>query len=644
MKKTLSIILSLIMLFGVFSVCSYAVEKERDLSEYPVILVPGYSGSQLELHSEFELPKRVWGFTPDDITSRILKRIVDLGKNLVDTAKGNGEKLGKTVGEEAVDMLGVLACNPDGSSVNNIKIVAPEASVSNMAYLKANGMDDLLGEPELFSEISSLIGEEKCYYFTEDWRMSALDCAARLDEFIQDVKAVSGKDKVNLIAVSHGGQVTATYLSLYGYKKDVDNAVLTVPAAGGAVLAYDIMSETIKLDTYTLVYFLEHGFVTELEFKWLTQALELGFLQDVIKGFLPYCKQIIGNFGSIWDFIPAEYYDELKAKYLDEDLNKAIIEKSDKVHYEIMPNYNEALTKCITDYGMNVSIIAGTGNPSVTGLKVNSDGIIAANDSTGAICAPYGKRYADGYVTENVTCTDETHNHLSPSMEVDGSTAYLPENTWYVDELFHGMTFLDDYSRELAVTLLLTDEITDVYSNEAYPQFHVSTNRSNTVYGYFKNNKDGYVGGDYGTFVIENLSNEHSLRITAINVEGAPVSVNMSGFPVIEPGEKIEIPVTGELPEISGKLMQVSIDYYEDGNILLPVGSRTLDFTIMNGERVEYNESEPFADRNYVSLADSVLDGKEDTLKEHGVYSIVAFFIDLFWSIMTMLGLADFLK
>lgn len=643
MKKLLCIVLSLIMAFGSLSVCSFAFEDKGDISEYPVILVPGYSGSQLDLVKEDGTKERVWGFTAEDIISRILKRITDLGKNLIDTAHGNGERLGKTVGEEMVDLLGVLACNPDGSSVNNIEIVAKEASVSNMAYL--HGYDEgLIGEPDLFAEIESLAGAENCYFFTEDWRMTVLECAKRLDEFIQDVKAVSGKDKVNLIAVSHGGQVTSAYLSLYGYKKDVDNAVLTVPAAGGAALAYDIMSETIKLDTYTLVYFLEHGFVTELEFKWLTQALDLGFLDDVIQGLLPYVKQVIGNFGSIWDFIPAEYYDELKDKFLDPELNAKIIENSDKVHYEIMNGYNEAFTKCIEEYGMNVSIIAGTGNPSVTGLQENSDAIITANDSTGATCAPYGKRFSDGYCTANTVCADLTHNHLSPSMEVDASTAYLPENTWFVDQLFHGMTFLDEYSRNLAITLLLTDRITDVYSDPAYPQFHASENSSNTVYAYFKNNSDGYVGSDYDTLVIKNLSKDHALRITAVNIEGADLTPASFGFPAVEPGEEIEIAVTGTLPEVSGKLLQVNIDFYEDGNILLPIGNRVFDFTVLNGEKVEFDSEKPYSDKDYVSVADTVLDGKTEELKEKGVYSIVAFFIDLFWSIMTKLGLVKFLK
>ena len=57
--------------------------------------------------------------------------------------------------------------------------------------------------------------------------MSAIVCAQQLDEYIQSVKEYTGKDRVNLIPVSHGGQVSATYLALYGQKNDVDTAVLS---------------------------------------------------------------------------------------------------------------------------------------------------------------------------------------------------------------------------------------------------------------------------------------------------------------------------------------------------------------------------------------------------------------------------------
>lgn len=642
-KKLLAIILSLTMLLSVFSVSAYALEKGDSLSDYPVILIPGYSGTDLDLVSEDGTHERVWHMDLEEFGATLLTKIADIGKGVVSTFKGKGQELGATLGKEIYDVMGVIACNPDGTSINNIQIAMPEAYECNMQYLIDNNLEDYIGEPDLFAEISSLVGAENCYFYTEDWRMSVLDCAERLDGFIQDVKELSGKDKVNLIAVSHGGQVTSTYLSLYGYKGDVKNAVLTVPAAGGAALAYDVVNRNVHLDTYTLVYFLEHAFISEDDYKWLTDAVNTEFIDDIIEGVLPYILDIIGNFTSIWDFIPIEYYEELKARYLDPVESAPLIEKSDRVHYEVMTSYNEKLTDCIEKYGMNVSIIAGTGNPSVTGLYENSDAIITVNGSTGATCAPFGKRFSDGYEGLHTTCTNESHNHISPSLEVDGTTAFLPENTWYVDQLFHGMTFLDEYSRELALKLLLTDEITDVYSSEEYPQFHVSTNRSNAVYAYFKGNPDGYVGEEYGTLVIKNLSKEYPVTITAVNITGAELVARPTAFASLSPEEEIEVPVTGTLPEGSGRLLQVQIDYYTDGNTV-PNGKRVLDFTVMNGERVEYNENKPYVDRDYTAPTDSIIGSNAaEALKENGVYELVSFIMDMVMAFLTRLGIAQFL-
>lgn len=641
-KKILSVIMAVVMLMTVVSVSAAAA----DVTEYPVILVPGYSGSNLARVEEDGSRTLVWYADFNEIPSLILKRIVDIGKGLVLTAEGTPQYLGEVVGQEAEGFLGDLKCNPDGSSVQNIEIFNSSAQDTNHAYIRSCDElpDDLIGEPELMAEIQQYIDEDMIFSLTEDWRMSVLDCAARLDSYIQEVKAYTGKDKVNLIAVSHGGQVTATYLSLYGYKQDVDNAVLTVPAAGGAALAYDIMSENLHLDEYTLVYFLEHGMVSEDEFKWLVEAQQFGFLDEVLEGALPYVKNVIGNFGSIWDFIPAEYYDELKELYLDPVENAAIIEKSDIVHYEIMPNYHEALTKCIEEYGMNVSIIAGTGNPSVTGLQENSDAIITTNDSTGATCAPYGLRYNDGYAPLGTTCADPAHHHVSPSLEVDGTTAYIPENTWYVDQLFHGMTFLDDYSRTLAVKLLLTDDITDVYSDPAYPQFHTSTNASNAVFAKFDVSEEGFLSSADKNIIITNISKEHSITLTSVTFGGVSYTAQLLGLRTLEPGQSAKISLTGKLPEVSNQLVQVTVDYYSD-NLLSLLGTRTFDFTLMNGENAAFDTENPLVSSDCAKAIDEVLgEDAAQKVNDAGVGGLVSFFIELFWSIMATLGLTRFIK
>ena len=63
-----------------------------------------------------------------------------------------------------------------------------------------------------------------------------------------------------------------------------------------------------------------------------------------------------------------------------------------------------------------------------------------------------------------------------PSREIDASSAYLPENTWFVEGQYHGQYFYEEYTRSLVTKLLFTDEIKDVHSSKAFPQFEFSNN------------------------------------------------------------------------------------------------------------------------------------------------------------------------
>ena len=646
-KKILALIMSVVMMFTMFSaIAGAAYEVNGEITEYPVIIVPGYSGSELVMINDDGTETQIWGLNMDSILDRVLNRIVDLGKGLVLTIKGNPEYLGKTVGEETEAELEFMKMNDDGTSKYNVRIANPDVQSTNMAYILENGLSDAyIHEPELSAEMAEYIGEENIFFFTEDWRTSVYDCAVRLDGYIQDVKEYTGKDKVNIIAVSHGGQVSATYFSLFGHKQDVDNAVLTVPAIGGAALAYDIMSGTAKLDEETLIYYIEHGFDTDGHYAWLLEAQQLGFLDDIVAELYPYVYNVIGNFGSIWDFIPLEYYEEVRDMHLDPVENAAIIEKSDYVHFEVMANYHENLQRCVDEYGINISIIAGSGVHAVSGLMENSDAIIATDDSTGAQCAPFGKRYADGFTGALTQCDNPEHDHVSPSMEVDASTAFLPENTWFVEGLYHGMTFHDEYSRSLALKNLLTDEIVNIYSDPAYPQFHESTNNNNAVYVTFGNANPSIVTGNNKIMIVKNISKAYPVKITSVEVMGADLIVHTLGVRELDPGEEIRLQVTGKLPQVSNALMQVNVCYELVGNTTAPIGKKLVSFKIMNGESAEYDVNKPYADADYVVGYESVVGEKADSiLEQFGLSYFVSHIFQLIMSILDQIGVGQFLK
>ena len=285
MKKFLSIILSLAMIISSCAIIASASDEVKgDISDYPVIIVPGYSSTNLYYGESLETGEPVWGLNWDHVLERVFARIADLGMGLGALTVGNAEYIANVLAEEMIPLFEKLRCNPDGTSAYEIHQDYTEAADKNNVHLIENFPDGKYRqEIEISDEIAEYIGHENIYNFSTDFRMGAEYCAGLLDDFIQSVKKHSGKDKVNLFAVSHGGMVTATYLNLYGYKNDVDNAVMTVPAIGGAGIAYDALTANVEFDEECLVRFVENGTMTEENYNWLVKANQLGFIDNLLK-------------------------------------------------------------------------------------------------------------------------------------------------------------------------------------------------------------------------------------------------------------------------------------------------------------------------------------------------------------------------
>lgn len=587
MKKLVSVLLCVCIIGASCVVISSAkTNVNGDISDLPVIMVAGYASTSLYKVKPDGTTEHAWGIDVNEILSLVLERIVDVGKGLGALTVGNAKLLAETVGQGFIDLYSDLALNPDVSSVEELHRYASTAEEANVANIKKehpDGDDILIHERDIIKEIEEYVEDESIFIFQMDWRKGQIFCAKQLDEFVDGVLEYTGKDKVNLYAVSHGGQTAATYLALYGSKGKVNNAVLTIPAIGGAGIAYDLMVNNVKLDEDCLIRFIEHGTMTEEDFEWLVRALEFGFIDKLCKELVPYLRQVLGYWGSLWDFIPTDKYEETKKLLLDPVECAGLIEECDAFHYEVLASLGEKFKEC-QENGTHISIIAGTGNPIVTGLRENSDGIITVACSTGATVAPFGKRFADGYTQVN-PCGGKYK--VSPSMDIDASTAFLPDNTWFVEDFYHGMTLWDYYTIDLAMTLLLTDRISDVYSDPYYPQFRYSSNPSNTVYAEFDNSKQGYVERNASKLIVTNVNRKNSASISAIVCDGADLKFKLNPLKVLKPGESIEIPFSGSLPELSKK--EINITIFFNTTTVTPSNYRTMGFTVMNGEDAEYN-------------------------------------------------------
>ncbi len=615
MKKTVSLLLSLILVCGLLAVPAYGAEKDA-YTDYPVILVPGYISAVLyRLDAETGERVTVW----DDPVAQVgeggdLASVVPDFKTYL--LEGKVEPLAEKLAEGFNRIFEQVKCNPDGTSLYELYTWLDTAEDGNYAALKEKYPDgEHQYEKTIMDALGEKIGDENLYIYTGDFRMGAIELAEDLRGFIDDVivhnnriRAEKGKapiDRVNLFAVSHGGQVSGTYLALYGNEGKVNNAVLTCPALGGAGIAYDVFNGEVSFDEVGLLTFIQHGFMLDEDMEILLMAQQLGFIDELVEALFPLVSETIGCWGSLWDFIPLDYYESVKAKLLDEETHAGLIEKSDRMHYEIMSrdgenSYEKGFAEAKAT-GTNIYIISGYDNEIITGMSVSSDAILPTADSTGVTVAPYGERFSDGYTQ----LKDTGFYQVSPSMTVDASTAYLPEHTWLVENYFHGMTSTDEFTYSLMEKLLLTDEAFDVNSMPEYPQFHATTNPSHSVWVAFNSSKEGYVSSADDALIIRNLSAERKLTVTAVTVEGADIELDFKPF-TLKAGESREIPVKGEIPAVSLKNFEVNVSWLMES--LTPIGGRTFDFTLMNGEAVLYDAENPFTKADESFRVDIVVD------------------------------------
>lgn len=599
MKKFLSVILSLMLILSL-AVPAFAAAVVDDVSEYPVVLVAGYSSSELVMTDDDGNVSQIWGLDFSKIGEKVEEKYLELLIGGAKLTKGNYEYLGKVLGEAVLEVLEYMKCNPDGTSKYNVTTaVENTAEASRWSTLPV----EYQAEEEIIAEVLEYVPADSVYLYNCDFRMGAMPNAERLRLLIEDICKTTGKDKVNVLCISHGGQVTGTYLSLYADDPMVNNCVMCMPAMGGAALAYDIAVQNVAFDENTLVMFLEHGFNNETDFHWLTTAQSLGFLDDLLAEVVPYICELLYTWSSIWDFIPYEYLNDV-IDVVDSDYYAEIIAKTQIFHEEIMANYDTNL-KTAQGNGVNISIITGCGIASVTGLQENTDAIIRTADTSGANCAPFGKRFSDGYITQKTSCADKAHNHLSPSMEIDASTCWLPDNTWFVDGLYHGMERHDEYSNLLMLKQLLSAKpLADVYADEAYPQFHSTTNNSASIYVTFDNGSEGYLDSADKYLLITNVTTNSVIDVYSVTFNGIDIDVEEFMVKTLNAGKTIKLKLEGDVPEVSLVRGSVTIDYLTYGSVT-PIGTQTFDFTIMNGNAAEYDASNPYSDVNFVADIDA---------------------------------------
>ncbi len=319
--------------------------------------------------------------------------------------------------------------------------------------------------------------EHNNYVFEYDWRLSPLENADLLNEYVQEVKAVTGHDKVTLLSHSEGNSVTASYFYKYG-TADIDRSIHLSAAYRGISIIGEAFTKKVDLadkgdglDSFLTTVLGDETIFTFLK-SVVTSLNNLGLLNSVLNGISKvfdktldqvYDEILIDTFATMpamWSFVPDEYYEEAKRTMLGGDEKYAVLtEKIDAYHDNVQTQIVPLLQGAM-DEGVSVSIVCGYGIaviPVTTVTDSQGDMLIDTKyASLGATAAPFGGALESG-------------ERLSPDNQIDASTCAFPEQTWFMKYQSHN-NFCDPY-KAFILWLAQYDGQPTVTSDDAYPQF-----------------------------------------------------------------------------------------------------------------------------------------------------------------------------
>ena len=425
MKKTLSVLLAVIMAFSVSAATfsSYAAD-ECHCGTTPVVYVTGFAMTDLVANPGTDEQYNV--FMPE--TSAIVRTVAQLIVPVISLCiTGNYDSFAASLSKVLNELMKDAACDDNGDPLNeNVDVKFRVDPTAEHGY----GYDNR---------------------FNYDWREDVFDIAAELKDYIEETKAVTGHSKVVVKAESMGGAVVMTYLKVYG-SDSVETVIMQSSAFNGINLVGGLFTGDLNIktksvmnyignfiegnDTMTVFYRCLFNLLCGFILSPVCNAVDRVFTEGKEVLYEDCLRDLFGNLTGIWTFVPNEYYEQAKDYMLDEDENAELIKKLYAYHYGVMDSTKEILDEAM-NHGMKLAIISNYGKAAVPVLKndaYQSDFLIdTARTSLGATCADFGATLPEGY-TQGVA---DGHNHISCDNAIDASTCIYPEYTWFIKDMMH---------------------------------------------------------------------------------------------------------------------------------------------------------------------------------------------------------------
>ena len=322
--------------------------------------------------------------------------------------------------------------------------------------------------------------------FDTDWRLSPIENADKLHQYIEYACERYGVEKFNLKPISGTIPIVLAYLDEHGYDR-VASIHINLTTHNGSTVFGEIFTRRMVLDMEALTkmppfeqlgvdltalssvlrVLFEPGVLSVVErFVKLAAGRVIGRVYDEI--IIP----LVSTMPGLWTNVPQKDYAAAKRALLGRNPNADLVEKLD-AWQDIALRADDIIREAAQHVKVGVWAGYGVPLPPLGNSKgATSDFFVDTKyASLGASCAPLNLPFLPTY-RQRRACGG--HNHVSPDRMIDASTCLLPEQTWFALNKMHGWE--DSYGGWYE-WFLATDK-PYVFENERYPQFMEAVQRS----------------------------------------------------------------------------------------------------------------------------------------------------------------------
>lgn len=496
-KRILAFLLAVALLFSVASTAAYAAAATKtacggDCDHVPSIVIPGIGQSRVMLLNEdgsYKLDKDgkdINCFPGYFDVGAIVKRVLAPALLSILTQQDIG--FSKAVADAVENAFYMNKSDNNGKCTGPVKL---ENYPYSLAECSQEEKDYIYGCIPLQS-FAQIAGEDHLYYFAYNSFGNNADIVEELYQFIQQVKAETGHDKVNIVPISMGGTLANGLLEYHPEViNDLHRVVYVVPALDGSSIVGDVYNKRLAFLDPDYLY---HGFLeglmdagTAAMIETLVRILPDRLLMKALDVTVDRLRnEVFANCTMLWALCPSADYESAAAELLAAPEKAAIKAQTDR-YYQAQLHSHANIQKLL-DAGVAVFDVVDYDFPlynvGASWNLENADGVIDLNSTAmGVYSANCGETLPEGYVQQNTHCSNPDHNHISPDRVVDASTGLLPDTTFYFDGQGHESTGRNDVIMKLATALLADDSITDVYSDPNFPQFNAARDTKGLING-----------------------------------------------------------------------------------------------------------------------------------------------------------------